>query len=93
MTSQLGVAEAKRRFSELLDRVAGGERIVVARRGRPAVVLAPPQEGEASGPRSAPLGFASVAGALAEEPELDAILDDVAAARRRATDRPAPDLG
>lgn len=37
MTDPVGVAEAKRRFSELLDRVAGGEHIVVARRGRPAV--------------------------------------------------------
>ena len=92
MTS-IGVAEAKRRFSELLDRVADGERIVVERRGRPAVVLAPPHEEAAAGARPAPLGFAALAGALAELPELDAVLGDVAAARRGATDRPGPDLG
>jgi prevent-host-death family protein len=89
----IGVAEAKRRFSELLDRVANGERIVVERRGFPAVVLVPPPEEAASGARPAPVGFASLAGALADLPELDQVLSDVAAARRGATDRPAPDLG
>ena len=89
----IGVAEAKRRFSELLDRVADGERIVVERRGRPAVVLVAPHEDAASGARRAPVGFASLAGALAELPELDEMLADVAAARRSAKDRPAPDLG
>jgi len=88
----MGVAEAKRRFSELLDRVADGERIVIERRGRPAVVLMPPQDGAASGARPAPVGFASLAGALADLPELDEILRDVAAARVGASDRPGPDL-
>ncbi|MEY2442182.1 MAG: Antitoxin Phd YefM, type toxin-antitoxin system [bacterium] len=91
--TDIGVAEAKRRFSELLDRVAGGERIVVERRGRPAVVLVPPYEEAASGARPAPIGFASLAGALAELPELDEILRDITAARTGATDRPGPDLG
>lgn len=88
----IGVAEAKRRFSELLDRVADGERIVVERRGRPAVVLVPPHQEAASGARPAPVGFASLAGALAELPELDEILRDIAEARTDATDRPGPDL-
>src|SRR5204863_1454909 len=69
--TDIGVAEAKRRFSELLDRVAGGERIVVERRGRPAVVLVPPHEAAASGARPAPVGFASLAGALADLLEVD----------------------
>ncbi len=43
--------------------------------------------------RPAPLGFASLAGALADLPELDGILRDVAAARAGATDWPGPDLG
>jgi prevent-host-death family protein len=91
--TDIGVAEAKRRFSELLDRVADGERIVIERRGRPAVVLVPPSEEAASGARPAPLGFAALAGALADIPELDEILRDVAAVRAGATDRPGPDLG
>ncbi len=92
MSSPVGVSEAKRRFSELLDRVADGERIVVERRGRPAVVLVPPHEDTAGGARPAPLGFASLAGALADLPELDEFLEDVAAARSGAKDRPGPNL-
>jgi prevent-host-death family protein len=91
--TDIGVAEAKRRFSELLDRVADGERIVVERRGRPAVVLVPPHDEATSGARPAPVGYAALAGALADLPELDEILSDVAEARRDATDRPGPDLG
>ena len=91
--TDIGVAEAKRRFSELLDRVADGERIVIERRGRPAVVLVPPHGEAASGARPAPLGFAALAGALADLPELDEMLRDVAEARVGAKDRPGPDLG
>jgi len=93
VSSHVGVAEAKRRFSELLDRVANGERIVVSRRGRPAVVLVPPHQESEAGARPAPLGFASLAGALADMPEPDAFLDDIAAVRHGTKDRPAPDLG
>jgi len=93
MTRSVGVAEAKRRFSELLDRVAGGEHIVVARRGRPAVVLVPPGSEPDPATRPAPTGFASIAGSLAEWPELDDAIDDALRARKNAKDRPAPDLG
>lgn len=89
----LGVAEAKRRFSELMDRVDAGERIVVSRRGRPAVVLAPPtpEALRASAPR--PIGLAAVAGALAEWADIDEAVEEIYAARRRSRDRPGPDLG
>ncbi len=89
--ASLSTAEAKRRFSELLDRVGEGERFLVSRRGRPAVALVPP-EPELFERREPPRGLATLAGALAEWDELD---DDVAAiyaARRGSTDRPVPDL-
>jgi prevent-host-death family protein len=41
MTS-ISYYEARTRFSELLDQVARGKRILITRRGRPAAVLAPP---------------------------------------------------
>jgi prevent-host-death family protein len=42
---EVGVAEAKKHFSELLGRVAyAGERIVISKRGKPMAVLAPPYE-------------------------------------------------
>ena len=92
MAQLVGVAEAKRRFSELLDRVGNGERIVIARRGKPAVALVPPSEDPARDSRAAPTGFAALAGALAEFDELAETMDDVYAARRKAKDRPAPTL-
>ena len=93
MTQHVGVAEAKRRFSELLDRVGDGERIVVARHGRPAVALVPPDEELLRRPGPAPTGFAAIAGALEEVDELEDIVRDIYAERRAAEDRPAPSLG
>ncbi len=41
--TEYSVAEAKKHFSELLGRVAyGGERITIAKRGKPLAVLVPP---------------------------------------------------
>lgn len=39
----IGALEAKTRLSELLDRVAQGEEIVITRDGKPAARLVPPQ--------------------------------------------------
>lgn len=36
--------EARTRFSELLDQVARGKRILITRHGRPAALLSPPPE-------------------------------------------------
>jgi prevent-host-death family protein len=92
-STALSTAEAKRRFSELLDRVGEGERFLVSRRGRPAVALVPPTP-EALGPRrQPPRGLASLAGALAEWEQLDEDVAAIYSARRGSEDRPAPDLG
>lgn len=89
----VSTAEAKRRFSELVDRVGEGESFLVSRRGRPAVALVPPTS-ELLGPRrEPPRGLASLAGALADWEELDADVAEIYAARRTSEDRPAPDLG
>jgi prevent-host-death family protein len=40
---EVGVAEAKRRFAELAERVSRGESFVILNRGRPTVALVPPQ--------------------------------------------------
>jgi prevent-host-death family protein len=86
--TRIAVAEAKARLSELLDRASRGERFLVVRHGRPMAALVP--VGEASPPRRAPAGLAAVAGALADWTELDAVVEDISAARARAKDRPAP---
>ena len=86
----LGVAEAKARFSELIERVARGERIVVTRRGKPAVALVPADQAT---PRPArPVGLAAGAGALADWDELPKVVEDIYAARLQAKDRPPPQL-
>jgi prevent-host-death family protein len=84
------VADAKARFSELLDRVRQGERFLVLRHGRPAAALVP---AAAVAPmETTPVGLAAVAGTLAEWADLDAVVEGIYAARERATDRPAPPL-
>ena len=44
MTSQINVAEAKAKLSELLDRALAGEEIVIARAGKPLARLVPVEE-------------------------------------------------
>ena len=41
MSAPVNVAEAKAKLSSLLDRVSGGEEIVIARAGRPVARLVP----------------------------------------------------
>ncbi|MGH3080243.1 MAG: type II toxin-antitoxin system Phd/YefM family antitoxin [Gaiellaceae bacterium] len=93
MSNVLGVAEAKRRFSELIDRVRSGERFVVTRRGRAVVALVPPEATQDAAEPHRYLGLAAFAGALAEWKDMDEFVREVYEARRRARDRPAPDLG
>lgn len=86
---QMGVAEAKRRFAELAERVGRGESFVVLNRGRPALALVPPHR--AQDLRPAPLGLAAFAGALGHEwPTVDDDLGRVVADRARSTDRADP---
>lgn len=92
MSETLGVAEAKRRFSELLERVARGERFVVARRGKPAAALVPADE---AGPdRRRPRGLLSLVGLFSdwEDGEVEEMVSGIYRERRRAKDRPAPRL-
>ena len=92
MTESLSVAEAKRRFSELIDRVARGEEFIVARRGKPTMALVAPERAGSGPRRAAPAGLAAVAGALADWDDLDAVVDEIYANRRLAADRPGQDL-
>jgi prevent-host-death family protein len=89
----MGVAEAKRRFSELINRVDAGEHFTVSRRGHPAVVLVPPTPEALRRTAERPIGLAAVAGALADWEDLDEAVQEIYAIRRSSRDRPPPDLG
>ena len=73
--TKIGMHEAKTNLSKLVERVEGGEEIVITRRGEPAVRLVPERRGD---------GFASLAGAwrgrvrIAED--FDELPDDLAEA-------------
>ena len=41
MTKSVGVHEAKTHLSQLLDDVAGGQEVLITRRGEPAALLVP----------------------------------------------------
>ena len=88
---RLGVAEAKRRFSELIDRVRRGERFVVYRHGKPAIALVAPEEAGASR-NGRPIGLAAVAGALSDWEELEDVVTEIYASRAKAREREVPDL-
>lgn len=91
MIEQIGVAEAKRRFSELADRVGHGESFLIVNRGRPVLALVPPQR--LADDEVRPVGLAAFAGALAGEwDSVDDDMSEIVAARQHVVDRPPPDL-
>lgn len=92
MIEHIGVTDAKRRFSELAERVGCGESFVIVSRGRPVVALVPPRMVADDEPRP-PIGLAAFAGALAGE--WDAVDEDMAeiiAARGQVAGPSVPEL-
>ncbi len=92
MARALSVAEAKRRFSDVLGSVRHrGERVIVERRGRPIAAIVPLDD-LARLEGNAPRGVLALVGAFADAKELPRLLDDVVRARARQRRRPAPRL-
>jgi prevent-host-death family protein len=73
--AEVGMHEAKTQLSKLVERVEGGEEIVITRRGTPAARLVPERRGE---------GFAALAGAWRGKVKIaddfDELPDDLAEA-------------
>ena len=90
MSESLGVAELKRRFSEILNRIEmRGERIAVRRRGRTVAIIAPAEGDEESAGQVKPRrGLAAAAGAWEDHPDIDRFLEHIRAARDESPDRP-----
>jgi prevent-host-death family protein len=51
MTIQINIAEAKAKLSELVARAEAGEEVIIARAGKPSVVLSPVEAKPKSGKR------------------------------------------
>lgn len=95
----LGVAETKRRFGEVIDRVLAGEQVIVTRRGVPVAAIVPLPDREDTGPSDAvgetgdrPLGLGAVAGAMAGWDELDEVVAAAISTRAVARERAVPEL-
>ncbi len=79
--SQYSVAEAKKHFSELLNRVAyGKERITIAKRGKPLAILSPPSEPSSS-------HLCEIEGWLENTDPFFKIIDQIVEKRRRKLPR------
>ena len=77
MAEVIGVADAKRRFAESIDRVQRGERFVVARRGRPVMALVPASAAEQTADDGPYLGLISLVGVMEDWPEFGEVMDEV----------------
>lgn len=92
MGQGLNVAEAKKKFSELLARVAfKGERFVITRRGKPMAALVGLEDLavlEEQGDRLLePQGLSAAAGALADYEGFEETMTEVYRSRRQAAGR------
>ena len=92
--THISVAEAKRRFADVLGTVRyQGERYVVERNGTPMAALVPLADVQAAakkeGERS---GFLALVGAFADEPQYAEALSDAVRSRSAQRSRPAPRL-
>jgi prevent-host-death family protein len=89
MTSVLGVAEAKKRLSELMSRVVyRGERFLIRRRGRPMAALVSADDlARLEQEPAAPRGLLAAVGAWGDFEELDEVVQEIYRQRERALDR------
>jgi prevent-host-death family protein len=96
VAKKLSVAEAKRRFSELVGEVVyRGRRFVIERKGKPVVAVVPLEDLrklEESGRPDRPRGLLAAVGAWEGYPDLDGLVERIYRARRKARDRRGPRL-
>jgi len=82
--TEMNVAEAKKRFSDLLGRVAyGGETILITRRGKPMARLVPPDASDAT------THLGALEGWLDQSDPYFSIIDEIVASRERHRPRVA----
>ncbi len=88
MADEVGIAELKRRFSELLDRVVHRhELVVIQKRGRNVAAMVPLDEIDEAQGQGRRRGLLAAVGAWSEYPDPDEFLKIIRKARDRARDR------
>ena len=91
MVEEMGVGEAKRRFSELVSRIVyKGERFVIQRNGKSVVALVPAEDLDAvEAEPQEPRGLMAAVGAWAEfgDEQVDEMVEGLYRQRRQAQDR------
>lgn len=93
MTEVISVADAKRRFSELIERVGRGERFVVTRRGKPVLALVAPESVPDEPEKPKKRGFMALWGVLEGVEGADEWYEEmqrVVADRKNYPPRPMP---
>lgn len=92
MTKRVSVAEAKRKFSDVLGAVRhGSQRFVVERRGTPVAAIVPIDDLAALEGKGA-RGVLALVGAFRDGRNLSTALDRIVATRSNQRSRPAPKL-
>jgi len=93
MTEEVSVADAKRRFSELIERVGRGDRFVVTRRGKPVLALVPLDDVQVEDDQPKKRGFMALWGILEGVEGADEWYEEmqrVVASRKEYPPRPMP---
>ncbi len=90
MTETMNVADAKKRLSELMSRVAyNNERFLVQRRRKPMAALVSAEDLLILEQQKAPVrGLLSAAGACADFDDFELMIENIYVQRGRAEDRP-----
>ena len=88
----IGVADAKRNFSDLLGEVRyHHERFIIERHGKPVAAIVPIDDLD-PGLLDAPTGFLALVGQFDDATDFANVLDDIVRDRVKVTTRPAPRL-
>ena len=95
MSKTISVAEAKRRFSELMSRVVyAGERFVIERKGKPMIAVVGVEDLKRleATPTKETKGLLAAVGAWEEFENLDKIVAQIYKVRKKAKERKVSEL-
>lgn len=95
MTKEIGVAEAKRKFSELMSLAFfSHQRFYIKRRGKVMAALVGPEDiRKIEECEVGKRGLLKAVRAWADFPKLDELIDEIYGARSEASERPIKELG